>query len=388
MQEAKPNVDEWKLLLKSVSRPELQSRYVREIADLLYSLVRDNDSASALMVLEEAGTIAFNLWRTLSSEDEGGVETDWLTKAINHPAGILVEFWIKALSHTLSSKAPSERRLADDYRELFTSAIQDKTVAGGMGRAVLVGQVAFLFRLDESWTREYIIPLFTSTDSVKCKQAWDGFLIWGQLYDVLADALKPAFLSAATRLNTDIIKNRRRFIELFTALAVFTVNDPTSDLLPALLQHGSVEDRNTFAYHLGVFLGNMSPAMRQSLWERWVYRYWKNRLTSTSVPLAEAEMKTMLDWLPRLGELFPAGVSLAISGSLGHLDHCSLIHEMRESDLVIQFPDDTAELLIYLAPLLRRYHQADVLAIVDSLPVLEPHLKCKLDESLARAGFK
>jgi hypothetical protein len=160
-----------------------------------------------------------------------------------------------------------------------------------------------------------------------------------------------------------------------------------SDLLPTLLQHGAIEDRSNFAYHLGVFLGNMSSATRQSVWDRWVSRYWKNRLTSTSVPAAETEMKAMLDWLPHLGELFPAGVSLAISGALARLDHCNLIHEMRESDLVIQFPADTAKLLIYLIPLLPRYHQADVLAIVDRLPVLDTDLKRKLDESLARAGF-
>jgi hypothetical protein len=386
-QEAELTANEWKVMRKSIARHELQSRYAREIADLIFSLVHGIHTVQPILV-KAIQPIAKELWKALSRTDEVTVETDWLSKAINHPAGILVQFWIKALSHTNSSKSNRQKRLPAGYRKLFTSVVQDDSAVGAMGRCVLASQVEFLFRVDESWTRKYMIPLFISPDLEIFKQAWDGFIVWGRLHDLLAEALKPAFISAVPRLNTDISQKHRRFINLFAALVVFDLNDPTSDLVPALLHYGSTEDRNSFAYHLGVFLANMSPAMRQSLWERWVYRYWKSRLTSTSAPLAESEMKTMQDWLPHLGEQFPEGVSLAVQMPITYLEHCDSIRKLRESDLVVRFPPDTAKLLIYLSPILPKYQQADILAIVARLPPLEINLKRELDESLARAGFK
>ncbi|SEN39385.1 protein of unknown function [Nitrosospira multiformis] len=385
--EAQLEPDEWKVLLKSVAREELQSRYAREVADLLCALMRDQDQPVMPVVLEEAQIVASDLWRILPREDEEDVETDWLIRAINHPGGILIKFWIGALSQRLRGETCEELSLPDSDLELFTSVVEDGSVVGGMGRAVLASQAGFLFRVDEKWTREHVIPLFTSGDLSKFKQAWDGFLTWGNLYGSFAEALKPAFLAAATKLNTEAIGNRRRFVELFAVLAAFHIDNPASDLLPVLLHHGSADDRNSFAYRLGVLLRHASALTRQSLWDRWIYGYWKNRLTSTSVPPTETEMATMLNWLPHLDELFPAGVNLAVSAPLTRLEHCNLVHELRKSDLLTRFPADIAKLLIYLCPLLPAYHQADVLAIVDRLSALETSLKRELDESLARAGF-
>ncbi|MGN2393379.1 hypothetical protein, partial [Pelomicrobium sp. G1] len=119
---------------------------------------------------------------------------------------------------------------------------------------------------DEAWTRQYLIPLFSDRDREKFAQAWGGFLVWGRLYPALVEALMPAFLEAVPRLNTDLSNHRQRFIDFYTALAAFYVSDPTQQLLPELFQHGSLEDRSTFASHLGYFLQQMEQAAKQQLW--------------------------------------------------------------------------------------------------------------------------
>jgi hypothetical protein len=99
-------------------------------------------------------------------------------------------------------------------------------------------------------------------------------------------------------------------------------------------------------------------------------------------------MKTVLDWLPNLGEQFTAGVSLTVQMPISRLEHCDSIRQLRESDLVLRFPADTAKLVIYLCPILPKYQQGDIVAVVARLPPLDINLKRELDDSLARAGFK
>ena len=379
-------LDGWKLSLTRAARLELQASHPREVADLLHGLVRDGGKPFALDLLGQANTIAFSLWQSLSRANEEGHVDDWLSRAINRPAGVVVQFWLNGLSLWLRDRPADEQALPSNYREWFTAVVQDETLVGGLGRSLLASQVAFLFSLDEAWTREHIIPLFSSPDTNKFAQAWNGFLVWGRLNPWLVESLQPGFHLALRRLDAQAPDRRRRFIEFFTALIVFHVNDPTPDLLPALFKNGSLEDRITFASQLGGFLRPMAENTRRDLWARWLYRYWKNRLQSVPLPLEGAEVRKMLEWLPHLGDQFPQGVSLAVSASPVQIAHTQLMHQMRKSDLVTRFPADTAQLLIYLCDCLPGYHAEDIGMVARRLPQLNPDLSRRLDEAMARAG--
>lgn len=387
LREADLTLEDWTHLLNGFGRSELFTAHANDIANLLYSLVRDGGKPFALELLDQANNLAFYLWQSLSREGEVGKISDWISKAINRPAGVLVEFWVNGLSLLLRDKTGSQRALPNDYRKWFTLVALDNTIVGGLGRSLLASQVAFLFSLDKDWTREQIIPLFTSLDPQKFAQAWDGFLVWGQFNPSLVEALQPAFLEALPRLGLELADNRRRFIEFFTALAVFHVDDPTLDLLPALFKSGSPEDRSNFASQLGFFLRQMDDSTRQGLWDRWLSSYWTNRLAAILAPLNEAEAKNMLEWLPHLAGLYPQGVALAIKMPLSKIEHSDLSYKMQKSDLVTQFPTETAELLIYLCPRLEGYHASYISTIEKRLPPLVPELRLRLDEAMAMAGI-
>lgn len=379
--------DDWKRALSSIARHELHTAHAHEVANLVYGLVRDGGKPFALELLDQANDIAFDLWQSLSRDGEEGAVESWLSRAINRPAGSVVELWLDGLSLRLRDRPRDERALPNNYCDWFTAIVQDEANVGGMGRSLLASRVAFLFELDETWTREHIIPLFTSPDANKFAQAWDGFLVWGRLNTQLVEALQPAFLSALQRLGTDLAYRRRRFIEFFTALVVFHVSDPRLHLLPALFDNGSQEDRVTFASQIGFFLRHMAEYTRRDLWDRWLHRYWQDRLQSVPLPLDEAEVRTMMEWLPHLGELFPQGVSLAVSAPAAQIKHTSLMYEMGKSDLVTRFPTETAELLIYLCNRAPGYHATGISTIARRLPPLNPELRRRLDESMARVGI-
>lgn len=387
LRDAELSLNDWQCVLGRIARPELRARHADEVANLLYCLVRDGGKPSALELLDQANAIAFDLWHSLPRDNEKGTVDNWLSTAINRPAGVVVEFWINGLSLRLHNKSRDERTLPDNYRAWFTAVSQESSIPGGLGRSLLASQVAFLFALDETWTREHIIPLFSAQDTDRFAQAWDGFLVWGQLSNPsLVDALVPAFVSAFPRLGTELTDHRHRFIEFFTALVAFHIDDPTRLLLPALFEQGSLEDRISFASQLSFFLRQMSLNTRQTLWKRWLQRYWQSRLQSVPLPLDETEVRKMLEWLPHLGELFPYGVSLAVATPVVRIEHSYLTYELRESVLVTQFPTQTAELLIYLCNCGPGYHATDIGTIAQRLPALEPALRRRLDEAMARAG--
>lgn len=386
LQDSDLTMDGWRKLLRLASDLNVQSVHSYDIANMLYALVRDGGKPFALDLLEQANAIALPLWKALeaNAQDEG--IDDWLFRAINRPAGVIVEFWINGLSLLIRGKAGAERLMPEDYRHWLTLVVQDETSKGGMGRSLLASQTSFLFGLDEGWTCHYIIPLFSSSDRQKFAQAWDGFLVQGRLYPALVEVLMPAFLGAVSRCATDLHDRRRRFIEFYTALAVFHVSDSTQKLLPVLFQHGSLEDRLAFASQLGCFLRQMQQEAKQQLWTGWLSRYWHNRLQGVLAVLDQAEIQKMLEWLPDLGDAYPDAVGLAVRSPVIKMQHSRVAYKLRESDLVTRFPVATAELLIYLAKCLAGY-QASYLAEINArLPPVSVQLRSRIDEAFARAG--
>lgn len=387
-QEAELTVDDWRAVLATIAKPELHAAQAYDVASLLYSIVRDEGKPFALDILEQANAVALSVWQDLETNESYEDTDDWLTLATNRPAGVIVEFWLNGLSLLMRGKSGSDRTLPDNYRQWFEMVVQDPTTRGGLGRTLLASQTAFLFELDEAWARKNVVPLFSDLDRKKFSQAWDGFLVWGRLYPVLVDALMPAFISAVARLDADFLDRRQRFIEFYTALSVFHVADPTEKLLPALFQHGSVQDWIRFATHLGYFLRHMQPAAKQQLWERWLLRYWRNRLQGVPAPLDEAEVREMLEWLPHVGDSFPEAVSLAVRSPEIRIEHSLLLYELADSDLVTRYPTETAELLIYLCNCAVSYLAEYLVRVAVRLPALAPELRLRLDEGLARAGCK
>ena len=349
---------QWHRLLEAVDRMGLYAEHSRDIADVLLRLVKDGGKPFASDLLAIANPVAEHLWAALNPDDDVDFDNNWLTRAINRPGGVLVEYWLAALSLTLKGREGTDWSMPIYYRERFTEAIHAPTSKGAHARSLLASQAAFLFRLDEAWVREHLIPLFQDADSRIFAQAWHGFLAWGRLYAPLVDALLPAFLAAVARAPADLTGHRERLIEFYAALCVFHVDDPLQQLLPNLFQHGAEEDRTTFASQIEHMLRQLDPPRIDKVWESWLSRYWQDRLQGVLAPLAPEECLEMVEWLPHLGTHFPVAVQLATSMPALPAERSRVLFELRTSDLVTQFQEATAQLLIYLSDGVAEYQLA------------------------------
>lgn len=387
-QDAELDGAQWRRLLEAVARNDLHIEHARDIADVLLRLVKDGGKPFAPELVAFANPIAEHLWAALDPADDANFDNNWLTRAINRPSGVLVEYWLAALSLTLKAKEGPDWTMPAYYRERFTQAIHDPTSKGAHARSILASQASFLFRLDEALVREHLIPLFQSADSRIFAQAWHGFLAWGRLYPPLVDAMLPAFVSAVARAPADLAGHRERLIEFHAALCVFHADDPLQELIPNLFQHGTEEDRTTFASQIEHMLRQLDPPGIDKVWDGWLARYWQDRLQGVFAPLAPGECRQMIKWLPHLGAHFPAGVQLATRMPALPAEHSHVLFELRTSDLVPRFQEATAQLLIYLSDGVVEYELAYLTEVAARLDALPESARLRLQEALVRAGAR
>ncbi len=347
------NLDEAKHheVLDQLGRVELYRKHHRELADALQALVENGGKPYALSLLPQANKVAASLWQHLDRDDHPKEIDSWLTVAINHPAGVLAEFWLHGLSLWRKHQQPPPKVMSDEYRSALSGIVQDPTPPGRLGRSVLAGQFAFLLAADEVWTKENLIPLFEDRNNINDFQAvWDGFLTWGRLNPTVAEHLKDVFLKAVQQIDSDLASRRNDFVKYYTTMIGYFVADPLDPWIPELLIHGGGEARSRFAFEVGSHLRRMDAKQQQEWWRRWLNRYWENRLQGVPAPLEPGEVEAMLGWLPALTAVFPVAVGLAVRMPQVPLQHgYGLIDEFGKSDSLLgKHPRELAQLLIYL----------------------------------------
>ena len=85
-------------VLSRLAQPELLASHVRPVADALLTLVKDGGMPYAPSLLFQANRVGAALRDYIDQGKRLSSESDWLFQAINHPAGVLAEYWIQSLS--------------------------------------------------------------------------------------------------------------------------------------------------------------------------------------------------------------------------------------------------------------------------------------------------
>ena len=339
--------DKHRKVLYWIGKTELRPKHNSEIANALYALVKDGGASDALKLLPQANKIAAALWHRIERNEPMAEKDDWLGLAINHPAGILVLFWLLGFSLWRKEQVPDPTALSGEYNMALSDIMQDHHLPGRLGRTVLASQFEFLLTVDEVWTRENVLPLF-DPDSDDFQAAWHGFLSWGNLNPAVADAMADLFLKAVERIDSDLSGQRGQFIKYYISMFTHFVEDPIDKWIPALFRYGSQEDKNLFAVEVGYRLKDLDERAQREWWRRWLKRYWENRLQNMPpTPLESGEVEHMLDWLPRLTAIFPEAVNLAVQMPSIPLQNYHVIHELETGDLRQSHPEEVAKLLVH-----------------------------------------
>ncbi len=379
-------------VLERLSMIELYPKHAGSVADALRALVKQGGLPYAPNLLQEANEIAVAIWDSLDRTETLSETDNWLGKAINHPAGSITEFWLESLSLWGKQQDPSPDALGDDYQTALCRIVQDNTLVGRLGKAVLARYLRFILAVDEKWTRENLIPSFENTDDEDYCALWHGLVCGGPVSPQMAEALEDAFLNAVLHKETlfpNEGKLREAFIGFYSLMIAYFDEDPIDSWIPKFFETVELEDRVQFARQIGHTLNAMDDTKQKEWWQRWLRRYWENRLQGVPALLAPDEIHAMLGWLPYLRGVYPDAVDLAIRMEPVSLKNSLVAHQINTRDLWQQHTHATAKLLIHLGHSetpLWAWHGGKEL--VDKLlqTDLPQDLKTELDELVARLG--
>ena len=259
-----------------------------------------------------------------------------VARAINHPVGhattVLLDWWHRGGLEDRQHLKAIFTRLCDRRNDQFRH-----------GRVLLASRVSALFRADQSWTTQHLLPLF---DWQRCEDearaAWEGFFWSPRLYPSLAQAIKSYFLDTARYYQA--LKNKKQYAVLLTLVSlnlrdIFTkteLAEATRQLPPAGLH-------------------NCAWILFKSLEASGDQRadYWANRI----VPYLRYIWPKSKDCLsPEIAENFgylciaaqnnfPDALSI-LGGWLQPLRHSGhIVHQLNQANLCPQFPRETLEFL-------------------------------------------
>ena len=324
--------DKHRRVLYWLGKTDLYPEHHSTIADALYAQVENDGTYYALNLLPQANKIALGLWHHL--DQTGPVET-------------LINFWLSGFAIWRKQQDPVPTTLSDEYHQILSGIVQEQKPGGTSGRAILAGQLAFLLAVDEAWTQENLLPLF-DPDNGDFQAAWGGFLSGGRLDSAVAEVMADHFLKVIELINSDLSDKRELFIEYYTAMLVYFVEDPFDKWIPKLFHLDSPEARQEFVFNLSRYLQNLNEAAQQELWRRWLKQYWENRVQGVPAALEPGEIISMLNWLPHLIAVFPKAVDLAVQMQKVQLENYWVIDRLNKSDLSQRHPEALAKLLIYL----------------------------------------
>jgi len=298
--------------------------------------------------IERHGEVFLGLCRrvlTLQLEASSGMTrngeqlNDPVTEAINHPVGHVTQ----ALLNLWFAKNPNDNdRLPSEIEPFFTNLCDTRVDRFRHGRVLLGSRLITFFRVDRSWTEQYLLPLLSWATPLEAKAAWEGFLWSPRLYQPLLTAFKTQFLETANHY-ADLGEHRQQFAAFLTYAALGPTEGYTLDEFRSAIGALPQEGLEKSAQALSQALEGASD-QREEYWKNRIQPFWqhvwpKARNLATS---RIAESLTRLIIAAR--SEFPTALT-AVQGWLRPIEHTYVVHLLNESALCNRFPIDALRLL-------------------------------------------
>lgn len=136
-----------------------------------------------------------------------------LNHAINHPVGhatsSLLNWWF-------STELEDDQGLPVELKDRFAEMVSADNQSLWIGSVILAQQIIPLYRVDQAWTKQYLIPAFEwDADAAKAAAMWESFLHATRIHLPLLEKLKSPFLAIPDHidiLTEQCLKQYARFL--------------------------------------------------------------------------------------------------------------------------------------------------------------------------------
>jgi hypothetical protein len=342
--------EQWSTLLTLLNECSELSTFAHPIADFLRTGIVKEHGKLPSASIPLAQEVARALWRAHPGEVlDDGPAVEWLGKAINHPGGMLVEFWLYGLSRQHADAGDNWTGIPAVSKSFFHTVLTELTPSAQLGRVILASRLYFLFTLDADWTMENILPLLDwSFETRRAEQAWHGFLTWGHWDETLLPRLMPLYRKTYPHV-ARLGHLRGQFSLHLADIALFSLHHPLQGTwFDEFLLTVAPEDRKSWASYIRHRLQSLREDTIQNLWERWMKKYWERRLTGVPLPIDTGELGEMVEWSLHLGPMFPQAVEKICRSKASHLENQFIYHSLAETNYATAHPVALTQLLKHL----------------------------------------
>ena len=381
--------EKWKAIIDILLLSNLALPKIRSIGDILENTIEkkpDTIDTETLPLLEK---FSDEYWESLiNSQSESSKDYDWLMKALNNPAGRVVLFWVKTLSKKYISQ---DQPFPDAYKRRFEQVIKTNHISAHIGKTVLASQLNFLYYRDPEWTKNNLLPLFDWDFNKEIAEAcWDGFLYWGKIPPGLIDDFKILLNNAFNFIPVRFNEKRDRVLRFVEGL-IFAAPSLSlkSSWFYEILKKIKPEERKALLNNIKFSIRELTDKQKVKFWNEWLREYWEDRLDSIPVPLEKNEAGGLIELVPEFVNIFPETLPFIARTKEFELEHSILLDELKESQIIEKYPDETKELLIHIISKsdVPPYHNADFVNLYIKLKKLlsEADLR-QLKEKLLERG--
>ena len=165
---------------------------------------------------------------------------------------------------------------------------------------------------------------------------------------MLTARLLTQYLAAAKHMKEFTDELRRQLTLHLAGVAVSSEVDPiTTGWVRTFTTSVDTEVRTEWMHQVGWLLRQMPAETVEHQWERWMRRYWQDRLVSVPTQLTLEEASAMACWVIYLTSSVADGVALATAYSARLIEHSNLLHDLTD-ERVARAPAPLATLLAHL----------------------------------------
>lgn len=331
----------------------LGSMELLAVADDVARLLADGGRSEATPTewhrIPAARDLAGKVWTAIESRAPSPAVDDWLTSAINKPAGWLAQFWLHAIAADWREAGDSWMGLPTGVRhqlEVLLGGDDNRTAAA---EVIFASQLHFFYGADRDWSERNVLPLLDWADPVRARRTWDGFLSWGRWNNQLLGAgLLNQYLATARHIGQFRDDIRRQLCRHLAAVAIYSEVDPIANgWVRTFTATVDVAVRTEWMDQIGWLLRDLPLDAIEHQWQRWIRQYWTDRLESVPIQLTVDEASAMASWVVYLPVSTAEGVTLATAYPGRLAKHSNLVRDLID-ERIGRAPADFAVLLAHL----------------------------------------
>lgn len=367
------------LIIEILGNPSFVQSYPKLTAGLLLSFIGHKDFEVEERYWIQADIIADLLW---DLEERKDAFEDWPISAINSTYGMLIQYWLLRIYTRGTRKADNVTRASDTFFNRMESELKDSTFRAGCIRTLLAGKTGELILINEDWMKRNVLPLFLTDAQDSYEQAWQGFLVFGRLYNEM-DNIFTGGIKRITQLSDEY---QKKLVEKFTAYITLNTKCSVLNLMKVFLKYANEMHYERFYITLRTTLDDMHEEDVTDIWKRWLRAFLFQRIASFS---SESEINEILELLPLLGEHIPEMVQRI--SDMKPISVTSLLWLRNKDNEVVykKYCKEFIELLGYLSKCkIGEYDKNHIDYLVKSLPILDTETKKELNVSLLKIGLK